>query len=46
MSIILLQRYFMGATLNLDYYDGQDHYSDGGIENILLDYENCRQEDQ
>lgn len=27
----------MGATLNLDYYDGQDHYSDGGIENILLD---------
>lgn len=25
------------ATLNLDYYDGNDYYSDGEIENIILD---------
>ena len=27
----------MGAVLNLDYYSGQDYYSDGDIENTLLD---------
>jgi len=26
----------MGARLNLDYYSGQDHYSDGDIEEELL----------
>lgn len=25
------------ATLNLDYYDGNDYYSDGEIENTILD---------
>ena len=27
-----------GVTLNLNYYDGQDHYSEGVHEDILLDY--------
>jgi len=27
----------MGAVLNLDYYKGEDLYSDGDIENVLLD---------
>jgi len=27
----------MGATINLEYYTGTDHYSDGDIENELLE---------
>ena len=27
----------MGARLNLDFYSGEDHYSDGDIEETLLD---------
>ena len=27
----------MGARLNMDYYSGQDYYSDGDIEDLLLD---------
>ena len=27
----------MGATLNLDFYSGTDYYSDGDIEDVLLD---------